>query len=354
MIFIDETKTSAERMIEMLPAMYQKSRTMNVLMEVRGAEISRLHNLLDDVTNQYNIDTATWSLPLWEQEYGVDVQAFKPIEERRAVVKAKMKKSGRSNAELIRRVTGSYTNAPVEISFKGRIEVKLIDAINFNVRDLYSNLRKIVPSHLDFIISIMHDRSIEAERQYERWIYPFLRTNTFRCGTVPHQATLGLWEENSLDINQSYDFQSWQYRLSGKVISGTKEEVSFSHINSNNEVVIEVHDNNSILEYQMSGVKAAAPKQIKLLENDQTLLAEGRLQQSLSRVYQVETELSVKADQNQWMYYKSGRLIAGNEKESNNVQTESTNNLEINRSKENTISSYPITGEVKTSKEVKE
>lgn len=62
--------------------------------EVYGSQV-------DDLLNQFFVDTATWSLPWWERKYSIPTDETLTVETRRAAVKKKMIASGNTTAEMV-------------------------------------------------------------------------------------------------------------------------------------------------------------------------------------------------------------------------------------------------------------
>ncbi|MGY0692610.1 putative phage tail protein [Virgibacillus sp. FSP13] len=153
MIFNVDNLTTSERLLNMLPDYYKKSLVMKEIMKSDGAELGIIQDGLDDILLQFYIDTATWSITLWEKEYDVEQKSHKPIEERREVVKSRMNKGDTSYAVLIKRVADAYTNGDVETKFENGVVVKFTSfyGIPSNLDDVRISLERIIPAHLPLI-----------------------------------------------------------------------------------------------------------------------------------------------------------------------------------------------------------
>ena len=83
--------------------------------EAQGLEIGEIKYYIQDLIAQCFITTATWSLPLWEEEYGLPIIETDTIEERRSRLVAKKRGAGVTNIETIKKVCKSYSNGDVEV-----------------------------------------------------------------------------------------------------------------------------------------------------------------------------------------------------------------------------------------------
>lgn len=109
---------------------------------------------LDERTNnfisQLDIDTATWALDIYEKEYGIVSDRSKPLDERRSVVKSKMRGGGSLSAAQIKIVADSFTNGDVIVSLQDGIMIEFSSVIGTppNMDDLKAALEMIKPAHL--------------------------------------------------------------------------------------------------------------------------------------------------------------------------------------------------------------
>jgi len=122
--------------------------------ELSGSIGIALHDMDDRIDNfvrQLDIDTATWALTVYEKELGIAPDPLKPLEQRRSLIKSKIRGSGAVGAAQIKLVADSYTNGDVEVSLNHGIviEFKSIFGIPTNIEDLKSVLRQIAPAHLN-------------------------------------------------------------------------------------------------------------------------------------------------------------------------------------------------------------
>lgn len=105
---------------------------------------------MNDFRQQLSVDTATWALDVYEREYGIVTEQNKPIEERRSVVKSKMRGSGKLTSTQIKIVADAFTNGDVSVSFDGKIQIYFTSVIGTppNLDDIKKALEEVKPAHL--------------------------------------------------------------------------------------------------------------------------------------------------------------------------------------------------------------
>lgn len=138
-------------MIKSLPLYERKSTVFQEIIKVEGQQFTVLHAHVNDIQSQLNVDTATWGLAFYEKELNITTDLNKSLEERRSVVKSKMRGHGKVDAALIKLVVDAYTNGDVEVTFDGKINVRFVSVrgVPTNLNDVYKSVEDIKPAHLD-------------------------------------------------------------------------------------------------------------------------------------------------------------------------------------------------------------
>lgn len=128
----------------------RKSNTIKEIFKVDGQQIDHLLSDIEDVRKQLNIDTATWGLTIYEKELDIKTDLRKPLNDRRSVIKSKLRGSGKVDHIQIKIVADAYTNGDVLVSFNGHIVVKFnsVYGIPHNLDDLKNALEEVKPAHL--------------------------------------------------------------------------------------------------------------------------------------------------------------------------------------------------------------
>lgn len=137
-----------------LPGYYGTSRVMRSLMDAHGSELDELRQALDGILDQLFVDRASWGLAQWEREYGIAVDETKPIEQRRSVIRSKIRGIGTVTDGLIRSVAESYTNGEVSVEANYGVYTVVITFVSTygvppNMQDVQTAIRNILPAHLD-------------------------------------------------------------------------------------------------------------------------------------------------------------------------------------------------------------
>jgi hypothetical protein len=145
-------------LMEYLPPFYENIKEFQEIAATEDEEISQIRFAMEDLLKQFFIDTATWGVTYWENEYGIKTDQSKSLEQRRSAVKAKRRGVGTVTKALVKSVANSFDNGEVEVIEKpeiDEIEIKFnsIRGVPSNVDDLKNALEKIVPAHLEIVYS---------------------------------------------------------------------------------------------------------------------------------------------------------------------------------------------------------
>jgi len=116
----------------------------------QGYELDSIDTAKADLDAQFNVDTATWALDIYEKELGIATDYAKPLDYRRSVIKSKWRGSGKLDANLIKTVCDAFTNGNVQVTFDGIIHVKFNSGFGIppNLNDLRAAVDQIKPAYL--------------------------------------------------------------------------------------------------------------------------------------------------------------------------------------------------------------
>lgn len=133
-----------------MPPHLSGSKVVQAVMGAEGSEFDSLRANIDDIKLQLFIDTATWGLDIYEKELGIKTDYSKTYADRRAVIKSKLRGTGKVDKTLLKLVADAYTNGDVAISFNNRIIIKFtsVKGIPPNINDLKGAIEEIKPAHL--------------------------------------------------------------------------------------------------------------------------------------------------------------------------------------------------------------
>ncbi|MFS1511097.1 YmfQ family protein [Chengkuizengella sp. SCS-71B] len=142
-----------QQMLDYLPKYYQESVIGTNVILLEAEEIEGLNKEINEVLQQFFIETATWGLDHWERICGLATDQSKSFEERRSVVKSKLRGIGTVTVGLIKEVAESYGHGEVaveEIPQDYRIVITFIGELGIptNLGDIQQALAEIIPAHL--------------------------------------------------------------------------------------------------------------------------------------------------------------------------------------------------------------
>lgn len=148
------TSKSGQRMLGYLPPLYDNSQVMQSVLDAQGTELDKFWAGVQDILAQYFVQTATWSIDLWEEELGITPDASQAIEDRRGRVLARMRGYGTVTIGLLTHVAEAYQNGRVVVLPDypaSKIVFRFLDAAGIppNVDSLQAELRRIVPADYD-------------------------------------------------------------------------------------------------------------------------------------------------------------------------------------------------------------
>jgi len=117
-------------------------------------ELLELNRRILDVLEQFFVERATWGLAYWENICGIPVDETKPWDQRRSVIKSKLRGAGTVTLAVIKDVADSFENGEIrveEIFSEYKVVITFIGTrgIPPNEPDMRQVLREIIPAHLE-------------------------------------------------------------------------------------------------------------------------------------------------------------------------------------------------------------
>lgn len=110
------TSPSGLAFLDQLPAVYEDIRETRVQLQTEGLEYDDLKAAITGVLAQFFVGLSTWGLARWEREFGITPDESKPIEQRRSVIRSKIRGIGTVNAALLDSVAESFEYGQVEVT----------------------------------------------------------------------------------------------------------------------------------------------------------------------------------------------------------------------------------------------
>ena len=153
---------------EKVPARYRKNAQTAALLDTLGLSAQEMAELVEDVKKQFFITTATWSLPLWEQQVGIVPAASATEQDRRNAIQARLLAGGTTNAETICRMATAMTGYDARVienddySFTLEFLGETDGIAELELSGLTDAVNLISPAHLRFIIARITWERLEA------------------------------------------------------------------------------------------------------------------------------------------------------------------------------------------------
>jgi len=146
------------------PSFLAEIRELAEIYRTEGYTVGQMQHDLEEVWNQCFVDTATWGLLYWEAEYGITTNLLLSYEERRKIIKNKIRSSGTSTVQMIKNAAETFGGGEVEIiedaaNYRFIVRFVGIKGIPRNMQALITMLEDVKPAHLAY----------EFEYTYTAW-----------------------------------------------------------------------------------------------------------------------------------------------------------------------------------------
>ena len=145
---------------ERIPDRYYRQPQTTAILEALEKQSAISAAQATDLLDQFFIETATWSLQLWESKYGIQLDPSKTLAERRAAVRDKMTAAGNTTAEMIRQLAMTLTGYEARVvvnssdySFSLEFLGEANTLADIDMRQVRRMVEQIKPAHLQFMIS---------------------------------------------------------------------------------------------------------------------------------------------------------------------------------------------------------
>lgn len=142
-----------------LPQFLQEDEHFKATLAAFSTEHEKYRLLIDEITNQFYIETATWGLADWERILGLKPDADDSYEQRRNRILLKLQSHNTSTLEFMAALIKRYCKAGTEVTiYENETPYTFrIDVSNGSVlysRDLLDALETYKPAHLSYRIAL--------------------------------------------------------------------------------------------------------------------------------------------------------------------------------------------------------
>lgn len=162
------------RLLDYLPQYYRENAIVTNILGKEGVELQQVSDEIQDVLNQFFVETATWGLPRWEAICGIHSSKSLELDERRSLVKGRLRGFGTSTVALIQTVSESFLNGECVVeelndTYEVRITFVGKRGTPKNMMEIERTINEIIPAHLKatFVVTFLTWR--EMTNKGIRW-----------------------------------------------------------------------------------------------------------------------------------------------------------------------------------------
>ncbi|MBN7773161.1 YmfQ family protein [Clostridium aminobutyricum] len=142
-------------LLDYMPSYYKDSKVFAALLKAFTDEINANNYAISDLESQFFVDTATWGLSVWEKELNITTDISKAYQERRELIKSKMRGTGTCTIEMIKNTALAYTNAEIEViednpNYKFVVRFIGVKGIPDYIETFKHTIDTIKPAHLSY------------------------------------------------------------------------------------------------------------------------------------------------------------------------------------------------------------
>lgn len=113
--------------------------------------IEDIEKALEDIEKQFWFDTMTWGADILAKQLDIKIPANTSIEDKRSILEARWKNSGKSDIYLLQAIADSWKNGEIEVGFvNGKIQIKFIGEYGApsDINSLKREIDLAKPAHL--------------------------------------------------------------------------------------------------------------------------------------------------------------------------------------------------------------
>lgn len=157
-------KCKYDELITFYPRYYREVYEMDAILRTEGELADGLQSGIDAVlANGFILEADEKAIASWENLLGITYGEELTLDQRRAVVIARLLGFGHIGEQEIRDIIAQYTSADVEIDFDKGIIYIVINAELFDEDNMLKTLTNRIPAHLALDIEIHIERAFEQQ-----------------------------------------------------------------------------------------------------------------------------------------------------------------------------------------------
>lgn len=168
------TREAAKDMLSMVSPIYDESYVGKWIFEIMGMPLGKARDIVNDLQNQLNPETATWTLPYWEESYGIVTNESLSIKERRsAIVKKRNFRKPMNPARiemLLKDICGRDVRL-VENVAPHMFSIEIADGESaVDLREIIENLCSVKQSQKSFVIGVGQRTDIVLRTNVKQYV----------------------------------------------------------------------------------------------------------------------------------------------------------------------------------------
>jgi len=209
------TSPTALRMLSRISPIYDRSYVGKWIFQVMGADMDNVRLRFEELRLQAFPETATWSIPYWEQRYGITPTPGQTMEERRRAVVLKRNSREPMNPAKIEHIIQTLTGMAAKVTenvapYTFAVEI-FSDGSPIDYDAVFSKLKRIKPSHQAMILYMSTDATVQIKPAREAYTFPYRL-----AGTYPDTNTVGVLQDAEIDNAIGRSVSPFQYPLCGE------------------------------------------------------------------------------------------------------------------------------------------
>lgn len=162
------------QLIDLLPEYYKGSTEVRAIQDALNEATTKLREDVDSFLAQLDLNTATWSLPLWEKAVGLPSNPAMPLRDRRNMVSGRLVGTAPATPEHLQGLASSLAKCPatvIEYPDEYRIVIKFDNEIGglLYLGPLTDALKACLPAHIQFSYDFRYILWSEAMERYPYW-----------------------------------------------------------------------------------------------------------------------------------------------------------------------------------------
>lgn len=151
----DDIKILTPDLMRYLPWYYQEINEFKEIQNTVADELGMIAYHKESVVRQFLVDTATWGLEIHEKELGIETKMSLSFEERREIIRAKLRGNGTTTKIMIKNTAEAFTGGEVNVIEYPEDEYFVVQFIGVkgiprNMQGFIDMLEMIKPAHLAY------------------------------------------------------------------------------------------------------------------------------------------------------------------------------------------------------------